>query len=92
MRCDSIILLGWQQSFLKAYMLKRKEPRRVAEYQAVPGTRTCIHWSVVTPPGRLHFPWSKQHCQHSLALTLDTQYSGLTLTISTGQEKFSLSV
>ena len=53
MRCDSIILLGWQQSFLKAYMLKRKEPRRVAEYQAVPGTRTCIHWSVVTPPGPL---------------------------------------
>ena len=53
MRCDSIILLGWQQSFLKAYMLKRKEPRRVAEYQAVPGTRTCIHWSVVTQPGPL---------------------------------------
>ena len=43
MRCDSIILLGWQQSFLKAYMLKRKEPRRVAEYQAVPGTSQDLY-------------------------------------------------
>ena len=52
-----------------------------------PGPVSTGRWS--RRPGRLHFPWSKQHCQHRLALTLDQQYSS---NISTGQEKFSLSV